>query len=295
MVEFILTVGISGAGKSYWMIHNKPDYIHLDSDVIRKELFGNQENQKYNDQIFSTMLKRTITALKEEKSVVYCATNLSSRRRTNLLKQLHKKFPNVTYKCVVINTLIDTCIKRNEARQYHIPTEVIWKQAKQFQMPLPGEGWDEIVVVNNDNKINDRKFIEEYKERIYYTVKNFGDQKNPNHTLTLNEHLNMIINLIPSMEDEQAQFDLLNAAFWHDVGKVYTQEIDNDGVAHYYNHQGISAYLAMNCNVNLRTLQLISTHMAPYDYAGRKTWEKRCGKELWNLIEILYQADKAAH
>ena len=178
MVEFILTVAPSGAGKTTWAHQYDDTHLVVDSDEMRLRLFGDESFQGDNARVFNEMLTITRNALRAGQSIIYAATNLVSKRRISLLKELHSEFPNVKYKCVVFNTPIEVCRKRNSKRSRVVPAFVIDKQVKQFQMPFYNEGWDEIEIIKTANY--DVKVL---AEKVWEDARNFGSQNNPHHTL----------------------------------------------------------------------------------------------------------------
>lgn len=297
MIQFILTCGCSGSGKTTWARETYPDYVLCDSDAIRETLFGDASYQGNNPAVFAEMLRMVKEALGAGQSTLYVATNLSSKRRANLVSELRRKFPDVHYKCVIINTSLGTCLNRNGSRERQVPPEVIRRQQRQFQVPLPYEDWDEIEIVDGEDFERDglRNTI---SEEVMRDVVSFGDQHNKHHSLTLYDHMLRAVELVKEnlkgLHQDEA-YDLLRATANHDVGKAYTQSEDDFGVWHYYSHESVGVYTLMNLGFPLRVLQLVNYHMVPYDKKGIETWKKRCGPELWNLLERLHEADERAH
>lgn len=91
MQTFTMYIGLSGSGKStlaenqliYKTTELNRKVAYLSSDEIRKELFGDENDQSHNVKVFEEMFKRTRRALIEGEDVIYDATNLSSKRRRN--------------------------------------------------------------------------------------------------------------------------------------------------------------------------------------------------------------------
>lgn len=112
MGNFILVMGLSGSGKSYWTnnVAEGEGMVILSSDALRKEFYGDERIQDNPAFIFEQMRIRTLQALKEGKNVVYDATNLSSKRRKALLKQLPKDVYKVCH-CIV--TPLEKCIEND--------------------------------------------------------------------------------------------------------------------------------------------------------------------------------------
>lgn len=300
MATFYLYMGLPGSGKTYLAKRAaKPDDLVLDSDEIRGEVWGDPSIQDDPAHIFNIMYQRTCAALKKEQSVFYVATNISMKRRIDLLKHLKKRFPDVTYTCVCVIAPIDVCHRRNGARERIVSEEVIDRMARQFDPPYKNEGWDIIDI--SYNFFNDDALMldggwQAYRAYYIQKVKEFGSQCNSHHSLSLYEHCDECTRKA-IMDD--ASSDICHAAGIHDFGKLYTQvywEKDNYSEAHYPNHAELGSYLALEMGYSLYVAQLVRFHMVPYmDAAAQKTWRERMGEKLWNDVMRLHQYDDAAH
>ena len=297
MPNFLMTIGISGSGKSFFAQHyqmyNEPHSIILDSDKLRKELLGDEQSQKQNPLIFEEMRKRAFAALRKGNSVVYCATNLSYKRRRALVQQIKKQMPQTFCMCVVMNTRVKVCKERNKQRECVVPENVIERQLASFQMPLMSEGWDEVKVWRGEEWYGfERDMV---LKEIMEDVEKMKNQNNKHHKHSLSEHLTRTAKYVEDRCGSNTS-DLYNAALWHDVGKPYTESKDENGESHYYNHHFVGAYYALNYFNNLHIAQLICYHMIPYfDEKEVTCWKERCGGTLWNEIMILHNADVRAH
>lgn len=293
MPEFVMTVGISGSGKSRWCYnqHNIATDIVADSDEIRRELWEDANDQQNPDKVFSEMFARTKSALSHNINVFYCATNLSMRYRIHTLNQIKRRFPDVKCRAVVFNTPLSICKEWNKKRERQVPNWLFERQIKQFQMPVYNEGWDVIEIVTPAEYD-----VKEFAENMWNDVRAVGSQDNPHHTLTLFDHLIDCINKINVdglSYDEQV--NMYAAAGIHDIGKAYTRSYDGNGVAHYYSHDSYGAFLAMNMGLPIEVIQLVCYHMKPYDTNASFVWEKRLGEELWKKVLILHDADERSH
>lgn len=294
MVECIFTCGISGSGKSTWCYehHNIATDVVIDSDAIRAELYGDATIQDNPNKVFNEMYRRADHALSNGYNVFYCATNLNMKYRVHTLQQLKRKHPEVRYRCVIFNTPVEVCREWNQQREHHVPDWLFDKQMRAFQCPVENEGWDsiEIVTPKRYNKVD-------FCNRVWDDVRAVGSQDNPHHTLTLYEHLLACTKKIhlATLKNDTDEMHVLVAACVHDIGKAYTRSYDDNGVAHYYNHENFSSYLAMNMGMPLEVMQLVNYHMIPYNKDACANWEKRLGVDLWNKILILHKADTEAH
>lgn len=87
--KFIITVGISGSGKSTWIrtLVNQ-GFIVVSPDDIRREITGTVNNESKNNEVFSLAYQRTIDAINSGKNVIFDATNLISKYRIDMLNKL---------------------------------------------------------------------------------------------------------------------------------------------------------------------------------------------------------------
>ena len=91
MQEFVMLVGLPASGKS--TVANEymgKGYLIFSSDAIRKELFGDENDQTDNNLVFNTLHNRIRTAMKDGFSVVYDATNINAKRREGFLREMAK-------------------------------------------------------------------------------------------------------------------------------------------------------------------------------------------------------------
>lgn len=300
MNELIMLVGIPGSGKSFWAskeLNKLDNCIIYSSDALRKELYGDENDQSNNSELFNELHNRIRKSLNEGHSVIYDATNLSKKRRIRFLNTLGK----VKKKCVLFMTDLNVCLERNRERNRNIPDAVIHRMYKNFNPPHYHEGFDEIEIIQCSWK-NPYLLIEQ--------TKNF-DQENSHHSLSLGKHL-YECNKYLSKEDVRLQY----AGLFHDIGKLFTKSYVNfkgisDGNCHYYNHHNVSAYEFLLCLTDytiedelkddaLYIANLIYFHMHPY--LSWKQSEKaklkdkaRIGNEMYNDIMKLHEADVKAH
>ncbi len=119
-------------------------------------------------------------------------------------------------------------------------------------------------------------------------------QKNPpHHERDLYEHILCVIDQVPAI------LNLRLAALFHDMGKVHTQRLDEEGIAHYYNHHKISG--GEICKTVLKRLKspnelidkteiLVLEHMNHHNEFGEKGLKRLINKlgkeEIFNLLEL---------
>ena len=297
MNNFYMVVGLSGVGKSTLLQNLKRNEIIdriVSSDSIREELFGDASYQGDNNKVFNEVHNRIYQALKNEESVAYDATNLSSRRRKNFLKTLERF--NVKKICIVLVAEPELLIKRQNERARKVPIEVIKKQLLSFQCPFYTEGWDDIWILNYSHRS-----LEDSLER------NKIPNNNPHHTTnSIYEHCARAREIMKQFTNQKI---LLDAALYHDVGKYFCKtftnskgEITKD--AHYYEHQNYGAYLSLLDSTysdkifdRLYLANLIQYHMEHYfrNEKGLKKLEDQIGSMMYNDLKLLNKVDELAH
>lgn len=285
---FTMLVGLPGAGKSTYAkeLSERTGAIICSSDEMRKKLYGDENIQDNPNKVFSKLQKEVVENLKAGNSVIYDATNVSMKNRNGIMSAIRNI--DVFKQAMVIATPIDICIEQDEMRDRHVGKDVIIKMIKKFQMPILAEGFDDISIYYAD---------EEYK-RYYMTYDEFPrfyfdtPQNNKYHPETLGQHLQNVVN---NVEEKTNDIDLIQAAYLHDVGKPFCKEIDDDGEAHYYSHDSVSAYHSLcvdGVENPVYVSALISWHMYPFFVNENiEKMEKKFGKEFTRDLMILHEAD----
>ena len=97
-------------------------------------------------------------------------------------------------------------------------------------------------------------------------------------------------------------YGLLEASPIHDIGKLYTQTFDNEGNAHYYNHENVGAYEILTHIsydvppiITLFVVTIVNYHMKIFTLKTEKSinkWKNIFGEKLYNILELFTEADK---
>lgn len=284
----IILCGIPGSGKStYAQSFEELGWVHLSSDLIRKELYGDESIHGNPNEVFSLMQERAVDALNNGKSVIYDSTALTRKDRAGIIAAC-PKFAKI--ECKVIWAPIETCIERDAARERTVGKEVIDKMLKRFQFPFHDEGIDEINVIwPQDYKTKERT---NYILALHESMKIPHD--NPNHTLSIMDHS---IAACDYAKEHGFSEDVLAASAWHDCGKPYVKSFINKKsevteVAHYYQHQCVSAWILCGITRNVDILWLVSTHMSPF---LNEKYYRNLPPFLKSMVDQLHEADLAAH
>ncbi len=148
MQTLTVMVGLPASGKStYAQQLVDENTVVLSSDLIRKELFGFEENQTGNTIVFKTLYSRARELFKNGKNVIIDATNVSIFDRKRVLENFTDL--SIYRQAIVIETSIDKCVERDKARTRTVGKDVIKKYANKYQKPTYSEGFDKIIFVKN--------------------------------------------------------------------------------------------------------------------------------------------------
>ena len=286
--KLILLVGPPGSGKTNYAeeyIRNNTNTIHLSSDNIRAELWGDAAIQGDNNEVFSLMQTRAIDSLNNGQSVVYDATNMTRKDRAYIIN-LCPKF--VKIEAHVVWAPVELCVMRDTKRERTVGREVIDKMIKRFQPPYYDEGIDEIKV-SRPNGFIDRM----YADHCWFAMNIPHD--NPHHKYKVLRHCQEAYTYAYKHGFSK---EVCKAAIWHDVGKPYCKAfIDKHGnaseKAHFYQHQCVSSWVAYGFeDMDPLTIWLIGVHM---DHYLNTKYLRNLPPYLRKLVDELHEADKAAH
>ena len=120
------------------------------------------------------------------------------------------------------------------------------------------------------------------------------DQKNPHHAYDLYTHTAWVVAQVPP--DPALRW----AALLHDVGKVPTFTLDQEGCGHFYGHDQVGARMADDILLRLKAptalreqvVCLIKNHMNPLP-DSRKVLRRRISRLGWELTEKLWYLQRA--
>ena len=289
--KLALLVGPPGCGKSTYAkkyIEEHDNTIHLSSDGIRAELYGDESIQTDPWRVFALMQSRAVEALNNGQNVVYDATNMTRKDRSGIIAACPKF---VKIECHIIWAPIETCIRRDAARKRTVGKDVIDRMLKRFQAPYYEEGIDEIEIVEpNSWYVGENDYVEQCWEDMRIP------HDNPHHTLNIADHCHSALQYLSDKEAEDA--DLCVAALLHDIGKPYVKAfVDAKGnpceYAHYYQHHCVGAWMSYGCNaVTPYSAWLISVHMDPF---LNTKYYNQLPAYLKAKVDLLHEADLAAH
>ncbi len=295
----VLLCGIPGSGKTYYAEqllnddYYKDKVIHLSSDSIRRELYGDESVQGNPSEVFSLMQKRAVEALNNGLDVIYDSTSMTRKDRAGIIAACPKF---VKIQCNIIWAPIEVCIKRDAARERTVGKEVIDRMLKRFQAPYYDEGIDHIYVCLSDKDFD----AYEYTNKLISNMEIPHD--NPHHTLNIFDHCVHAGGYMAKL----GEYDVIwTAALYHDIGKPYVKSFtDSKGnpcdTAHYYQHQCVGSWMSYGMTVPIDgpaykmidIAWLISVHMDPF--LNTKYYNK-LPAYLKKQVDLLHEADLAAH
>ena len=301
--DFYILVGLSASGKSTIakQIAEDNGCVIVSTDMIRGEICeGGVIDQTNNEEVFKIFHTRIKENLLAGINVIADATNINMKSRRVLLENVTKVSCNkIAY---IIPKSIDKCIEDNIYKEYPVPHHVIQKQMMNFQIPFYEEGFDEIKIHNfADDYLNDI-FVKD----CYESMENFN-QQNPHHTMTLDKHCSFTTEQFKQVSG-YIYTEYPFAASLHDIGKLFTQKFDEDGIAHYFQHENVGCYYLLSNIQNIKEhrdysddellniLFLINYHMMPMSWESekaQKTWKRRFGEYKFQLLLDFNKCDKA--
>lgn len=288
-----VVVGLSGSGKSTIakkIANDNPNTVIVSSDNIREEITGDYEDQEHNEEVFKIFHDRIRKNLENKQNVIADATNLTIKSRRAILNKVNGL--DIEKICVIIPKPFEKCKEDNLHREHPVPDYVLDKQIRRFQIPFIEEGWDEICIYDISK--------EGYEPNTLSLIDMNGfDQKNPHHTMDLLEHCKHATDMF--IEKHKYSPEFMIGALYHDIGKLYTQTFDEDGIAHYYQHHAVGSYLFLTSMYRigdpvLDTCFLINYHMMPFSWTSDKSnkrWKKIFGDYKYQMLLDFNECDKA--
>lgn len=302
-----LLCGLSASGKSQYtsiVANNRnSECIILSTDTLRANICESVEDQSKNKEVFQTFHSLIAKYLKNGIDVVAEATNITMKSRRSILNVI--KGIDCEKVCVVIVKPIGECKLDDSLREHPVSEYVIDKQARKFQIPFREEGWDKIEFIDH---IEDKQgCVAEIESTWVPEIYNDFDQKNPYHMESLGKHMTDAYDFSKKIHND---YSVLVATKYHDMGKLYTQTFDEDGVAHYYGHENIGAYMmlvyevanqhSLFVNHNIGDIAFyINYHMLPFQWKPNNTktetkWAKRFGSKKYHNLWDMHIADLVA-
>ena len=326
---FIMLCGLPASGKSTYaktLLKEHEGAVILSSDEIRETVLGDVNDQTQNSKVFEIMGKETISNLKDGKTVIYDATNISRKKRAGFLRQLPKDAHKEIHYCHV---RFDEAFRSNTERERSVPNHVIDRMIRSFQMPVFGEGWDEMVYVEKNQNIdavatggwllsmismNDaHKEAHNIMKGLKWGHPEFKaiydlPQDSKYHSFSVSRHSELVFEEIAQNHKEDTP--LVIASLMHDIGKAYTKKFEDSKrqpsrYAHYYGHEYAGSMLAFQVLKDMgiedmyliyEVTTLVQFHMSMYNKSEKyqANVKKLLGDKMYERLEALNKADMGA-
>ena len=280
MSNLYIMVGLPGSGKDFYINNNKKDTdVVLSSDGIREEL-GDVNDQTQNELVFKLLYERLIENIKAGKDCWLNATNVTIKNRARGIEIGKKYGCNII--AVVMAVPVDVCIEQDKQRDRTVGEEVIQKFVSRFQIPIYGEGFNDIIVVGNNEPLD--------MARACIMMRN-TEQTSKWHKENVYEHACMVNGLF-NYNSRQMY------VFFHDIGKVFTQTKDENGY-HFKTHENVGAYYLLTHpiygEVDLDGIFLVNYHMILHRQPSEKSirmYKRLFGVEKFAMLEAFAKADE---
>lgn len=139
MSVIITLVGIPASGKSTFAEkYRKKGYVIASTDEARKTLYGDEAIQGNIKDVLCVVYGIVEDAVKNHKNVVVDSTTLTPYERMQILR-----FP-ARHIAVCFDTPVDTCLRRNQERERHVPERIILQMYERMIYPSEEEGFEKV-------------------------------------------------------------------------------------------------------------------------------------------------------
>jgi len=168
-LKVILTVGISGSGKTTWaeeQVRRDPRLVNINRDDLRVMNFCGGDYSKYDKYKFTKVNEKLITsqqiakaewALEQGRSIIVSDTNLVEDRWMRW-RQIAKEY-GAEFETEVFDTPLSVCIERNRKRVVTLPKGLMIRQYRELGKVLdrpmyePDDRLPKAIVVDQDGTL----------------------------------------------------------------------------------------------------------------------------------------------
>lgn len=159
MPYMVLLAGPAGCGKSTVAreLGNRLGYAVVSSDAIRKEIYGDEEDQTDPSRVFGIAHNRALQLLQYGYSVVFDATNCRKWHREAVLRTLEDV--ECCKICAVSKLPLEECLARNQARDRRVPEAVISRMIRDLEAEPPSVDEGYYMVCDMDDVVDIMIFL----------------------------------------------------------------------------------------------------------------------------------------
>jgi len=140
----VFTFGLAGSGKSTWIAEHYPNHEVISLDTIRKEVTGKASDQSQNSKVLEIARERYQQCLRDERDVVWDATNLRADFRSPITALARDYKAHVTQ--VIFHLDPAEAFRRNRSRDRSVPDSVLDKQLSYLEWPDLDEAHRTLIV-----------------------------------------------------------------------------------------------------------------------------------------------------
>lgn len=145
----VLAIGLPGSGKSSWF--KRHNIRPLSSDLLRELLFDDEQEQRFQDLVFSNLRSMLKARLIARRPMSYVdATNLTPHDRHSWIK-LAKDY-GYDVQGLFFDVPLEVCLERHARRGRVVPEDIMRKMAGKLKPPTFEEGFSKITVVRVKQK-----------------------------------------------------------------------------------------------------------------------------------------------
>lgn len=142
--RIVLTVGLPGSGKSWWM--QRHNIRALSSDGMRALLFDDETDQSNHRVVFATLRSLLRKRLELGRPVTYVdATHLSRWERRPYVYQA--ELWGATVEILWFDEDFELCLARNRARARVVPEDAMRRMRDRMEAPALAEGFSRITII----------------------------------------------------------------------------------------------------------------------------------------------------
>jgi len=139
-----ILIGIPGCGKSTFAkrFKNEYDTSWVSRDKIRFEIIKDEEEYfSHESEVFQKFTDSIVFGLRNGLNVIADATHINMGSRRKLTYAIDKQFNNYNIVYVIFDTMFETCLARNNAREGRecVPEQVMKNMYKDFRIPRDDE------------------------------------------------------------------------------------------------------------------------------------------------------------